>query len=307
MLRRLALITSALTGAPLALAWIISQQMQHPRPRKEDHDLTNFDLPAEEVAFASRDGTRLAGWFIPAGGPAPTPAIVLSHGWARSRAELLPHADFLHHAGFAVLVFDYRHRGKSGGDAITMGLLEQDDLLGALDYLAGRPEVDNARIGAFGMSMGGVITIRVAARDQRVRAVVAECPYASHEVIMTRALRHYYRLPSFPVAGLAKWMLERRLGASLDGAQAINAVQAVSPRPIFIIACERDVVIGHEETERLFQAAGEPKQFWLIPGADHSRGWQAAHDEYERRVLGFFHEALAGVEASAQHEARHSA
>ena len=46
MLRRLALITTALTGAPLALAWIISKQMQHPRPRKEDHDLSDFDLPA---------------------------------------------------------------------------------------------------------------------------------------------------------------------------------------------------------------------------------------------------------------------
>jgi dipeptidyl aminopeptidase/acylaminoacyl peptidase len=307
MLRRLALISAALTGAPLALAWLVSQQVIHPRPRKEDHDLSDFELPAEEVSFPSRDGTRLAGLFIPAGGPAPAPAIVLSHGWARSRAELLPHADFLHHAGFAVLMFDYRHRGKSGGDAITMGLLEQDDLLGALDYLAGRPEVDTARIGAFGMSMGGVVTILAAARDERVCAVVAECPYASHKVIMTRALRHYYRLPSFPVAGLAKWMLERRLGASLDGAQAINAVHAISPRPMFIIACERDAVIGHEETERLFRAASEPKRFWLILGADHARGWQAAHDEYERRVLGFFHEALAAVEAPAQHEARHSA
>ncbi len=294
MLRRLTLIASALTGVPLLIAWIISQHVLHPRRRVEDHQLSDFGLPAEEISFLSRDGTRLAGWFIPAPNAAtPSPGIVLSHGWARSRAELLPHANFLHRAGYAVLAFDYRHRGESDGDAITMGLGEQDDLLGALDAFCARPEVDVRRIGLFGMSMGGVVAILVAARDERVRAVVAECPYASHESIMTRSLHHYYHLPSFPVAPLAKWFIERRLRRPLDGAQPLQAVAAISPRPLFVIADKRDAVIGHEETERVFRAASEPKRFWLVPAADHARGWQAAREEYERRVLEFLVEALA--------------
>jgi dipeptidyl aminopeptidase/acylaminoacyl peptidase len=261
----------------------------------EDHGLGDFDLPAEEVSFPSRDGTRLAGWFIPARTAAPSPGIVLSHGWGRSRAELLPHADFLHRAGFAVLAFDYRHRGESGGDAVTMGLREQDDLLAALDTLSSRPEVDAERIGVLGMSMGAVVAVLVAAGDERVRAVVAECPYATNETIMTRSLRHYFRLPSFPLAALAKWVIERRLGQRLAGAQPLQAVNALGPRPLFIMADERDAVIGPQETERLFQAAGEPKRFWLVPGADHARGWQAAPEEYERRVLDFLREALGAA------------
>ncbi len=294
ILRRCLLIASALTGVPLLIAWIISQHLLHPRRRVEDHELSDFGLPAEEISFPSRDGTRLAGWFMPpASAGAPSAGVVLSHGWARSRAELLPHANFLHSAGYAVLAFDYRHRGESDGDAITMGLREQDDLLGALDAFCARPEVDGRRIALFGMSMGAVVAILVAARDERVRAVVAECPYASHQSIMTRSLRHYYHLPSFPVAPLAKWVTERRLGQPLDGAQAVHAVTAISPRPFLVIADERDAVIGHEETERVFQAAGEPKRFWLIPGADHARGWQAAREEYEQRVVAFLQEALA--------------
>lgn len=292
MLRRLALVASALTGAPLLVAWLISEHVLHPKPKVEDHDLGDFELPAEEVYFPSRDGTRLAGWFIPAGTTAPSPGVVLSHGWRRSRAELLPHADFLHRAGFAVFAFDHRHRGKSGGEAITMGLQEQDDLLGTLDQLCARPEVDAERIGVLGMSMGAVVAILVAARDQRVCAVVAECPYATNEAIMTRSIRHYFRLPRFPFAVLAKWVIERRLGQSLDSAEALAAVGALSPRPLFLIADERDAVIGSQEAERLFQAAGEPKRFWLVPGADHSRGWQAAPEEYERRVLDFLRGAL---------------
>ena len=308
MLRRLALAASALTGVPLLAAWLISQRVLHPKPKVEDHDLSHFDLPAEEVSFPSRDGTRLGGWYIPTpASAAPSPGIALSHGWGRSRAELLPHADLLHRAGFAVLAFDYRHRGESGGDAVTMGLRERGDLLGALDELAARPEVDAERIGVLGMSMGAVVAILVAAGDPRVRAVVAECPYATNEVIMTQSLRHYYHLPSFPIAPLAKWIIERRLGQSLDSVQALAAVTALSPRPLFLIADERDAVLGPQETLRLLRAAGEPKRSWLVPGADHACGWQAAPEEYERRVVAFLRETLGAATDASGPSARSSA
>ena len=293
MMRRLILVASALSGLPLLVAWVISQRILHPKPKVEDHDLSDFALPAEEISFPSRDGTRLAGWFIPAQGVAPSPGIVLSHGWGRSRAELLPHANFLHRAGFAVLAFDYRHRGKSGGDAVTMGLRERDDLRGALDALSARSEVDPGRIGVMSMSMGSVVAILVAAGDERVRVLVAECPYATYDAIMTKGMRHYYHLPSFPLAPLAKWVIERRLGQALEVPEALDAVRAISPRPLFLIADERDAVVGPQETELIFEAAGEPKSFWLIAGADHACGWQAAPEEYERRVVAFLQEALA--------------
>lgn len=299
MLRRLALIASAFTGLPLAVAWFMSEQVLHPKRRVEDHDLSDFALPVEEISFLSRDGTRLVGWLIPApNGSAPAPGLVLSHGWARSRCELLPHANFLHHAGFAVLMFDYRYRGESDGDKITMGVRERGDLLAAIDALCARPEVDAERVGVFGMSLGGVIAVLVGARDQRVRTIVAECPFATHEAIMTRSLRHYFHLPSFPVAPLARWIIGQRLGEPLEHVEPLHFVHELSPRPVFIIACERDAVIGHEQTERLFHAAAEPKRFWLIPGADHARGWQATPAEYERRVLEFLRETL-GVASTA--------
>jgi fermentation-respiration switch protein FrsA (DUF1100 family) len=304
MLRRLALVASALTGVPLGIAWFMSEQVLHPKPRVEDHTLSDFGLPAQEISFASRDGTRLAGWFIPAPGGGRASGVVLSHGWARSRCELLPHANFLHHAGYAVLMFDYRYRGESDGDAITMGVRERADLLGAIDTLCARPEVDAARIGVFGMSLGSVIAILVAARDERVRAIVAECPFATHEAIMNRALRHYFHLPSFPFAPLTRWVIERRLGESMDGIEPLYVVADFSPRPIYIMAAERDAVVGHEQTEQLYAAAAEPKRFWLIPGADHARGWQAERDEYEQRALSFLGEALGAPTAVGQNVAR---
>lgn len=154
MIVRFVAFLLALIGAAFAFAWAISQRSLHPKWKQEDHDLASFGLPAEAVSFASRDGTRLAGWFVPAASAERGPAVVLSHGHGRSHAELAPHANFLHHAGYHVLAFDYRHRGESAGGVVTMGLREQNDLLGAIDTLAARPEVDARRIGVVALSHG---------------------------------------------------------------------------------------------------------------------------------------------------------
>jgi dipeptidyl aminopeptidase/acylaminoacyl peptidase len=302
MLRRIAVVASALTGIPLALAWLISQRVLHPPARSEDHGLEDFGLVAEAVRFSSRDGTLLSGWFVPPT-RSPAPAVVLTHGWRRSHAELSPHAALLHRAGFAALVYDQRHRGDSDGAAITMGLREQEDLLAAVDLLCARPEVDAGRLAAFGMSMGGVVTILVAAQDARVRAVAVEAPYPEADTVVTRALRHYTKLPTFPIGPLTRWVLEWRLGERLDSVQAIDAVAQIAPRPLFVIADELDAVIGADETERVYRAAGEPKEFWLVPGAQHACAWQTAPEEYERRLAGFFTRALGeGAAVPAREE-----
>jgi dienelactone hydrolase len=272
--------------------------MLHPPRKPEDHDLTDFDLPAQDVTFLSADGTLLSGWFIPGPGAGANPGVVLSHGWSRSRRELLPHADIFHRAGFAVLMFDYRHRGESSGDAITMGLRERDDLRAAIDMLTSRPEVDAARVGVFGMSMGSVVAILVAAEDRRVRALACEAPYSSQSTIMDRSLKHYFKLPTLGVGVIAKWIVDRRLGEPLALPHAKDAIRQVSPRPVYIIADELDAVVGCDETQVVFDAALEPKRFWFIQGADHARGWQAAPQEYERRLAGFFQETLLGERAA---------
>jgi ABC-type transporter Mla maintaining outer membrane lipid asymmetry ATPase subunit MlaF len=47
-----------------------------------------------------------------------------------------------------------------------------------------------------------------------------------------------------------------------------------------------------EITETFYEAAREPKETWLVPGAEHTGGIEAQPEEYERRVVGFFDDAL---------------
>ena len=135
---------------------------------------------AEEITFSSSDdAVSLSGWFFPVRGTTPAPAIVLCHGIWTGRRECLPLALKFHEAGYNVLCFDFRAHGLSGGRYTTVGHNETNDVLGAVDFLMQRPEVDHERIGVIGFSMGGAATIQAAARCPNIAAVVADSSYAA--------------------------------------------------------------------------------------------------------------------------------
>lgn len=288
---RRALLVSGLAsaGVVLAVAWIIAERAVHPWPRREEYDLLDFVLPVEQVRFPSRDGLRLAGWFIPSDGPA---CVILAHGHGRSRGELLPHADFLHRAGFSVFLFDFRSRGESEGEAVTLGTHEPLDLLGALDHLRSRSDVDARRIGVLGVSLGATVALIAAAETPELRAVVAESSFARLQDMAARAMSHFFYLPVLPFAPVARWMVGRQIHADLATVDPLDAAGRISPRPLLLIDDEDDDVLGPGQGQALFDAAGEPKELWVVPQAAHARGWQAAPGEYERRVVEFFRRHL---------------
>jgi fermentation-respiration switch protein FrsA (DUF1100 family) len=288
---RRALLVSGLVsiGTVLAAAWVIAERAIHPWPRREEYDLLDFDLPVEQVRFPGRDGLRLAGWFISGASPS---CVVLAHGHGRSRGELLPHADFLHRGGFSVFLFDFRSRGESEGHAVTLGTREPLDLLGALDYLQSRPDIDARRIGVLGVSLGATAALIAAAETSDLRAVVAEGSFARLQDMAARAMRHFFHLPVLPFAPVARWMVERQIDADLATVDPMGAASRISPRPLLLIDDEDDGVLGHGQCQALFDAAGEPKELWVVPHAGHARGWQTAPKEYEQRVVEFFRRHL---------------
>jgi fermentation-respiration switch protein FrsA (DUF1100 family) len=66
----------------------------------------------------------------------------------------------------------------------------------------------------------------------------------------------------------------------------------VSPTPLFLIYADPGQGGEAELQETFYEAAREPKQLWLVPGAGHTGGIEAQPAEYERRVVGFFDDAL---------------
>ena len=125
-------------------------------------------------------------------GEGPGPVVVFVHGWLWNRAgnvagkvpledrdvDFLPAVKALHDAGISVLLFDIRWHGESekGKGPLTYGPSEASDLVGAVNYLRTRPEVDGDRIGVIGTSMGGNISLYAAPECQPIKAILAIQP-----------------------------------------------------------------------------------------------------------------------------------
>lgn len=276
-------------AAMAALGWAGANRALHPQPQVEDYAPEDFGLPVEEVEFPSRDGTPLAGWFLAGRQGA---ALALLHGYGRSRAELLPQAALLHRAGYSLLLFDFRHRGRSGGDCVTLGIKEPLDVLGALDYLRSRAEVDSERIGVLGVSLGAAAGIIAAANDPHIKLVVAEGAFHTLRSVIKQGMRTFVGLPPFPFAPIVSFIAQRRLGARVDDVVPEEAIGCISPRPVFIIHGLEDSNVPVAAARVLYWRAGEPKTLWLVPDGQHAQAYLNDPAEYERRVLGLLERYL---------------
>ena len=270
--------------------WIGCDRGLHPPQGESPYHRSQFDLPLEDVHFQSRDGLRLAGWFISGTNGA---TVILAHGRGSERSRMLPHASYLHKDGFSVLMFDFRYRGESQGDKSTMGAKEPWDIEGAVDYLKTRSDVAPERIGAQGSSLGAVAAILAAAETPEIKGVVAEIPFKDLPSTIAHAFDHPSEgvgLPSFPFAPVSKCFCELRLGVNLDEVSPVKVIGQISPHPVFLIDDLEDDVFPSDSVEVLYEATREPKDLWQIPGATHSTrgGWETAPEEYERLVLGFW-------------------
>ena len=197
-----------------------------------------------DVEFPAADGTRLAGWWYPpASDESPAPVVVMAHGFSAVKEMGLDRvAAVLAGAGYAVLVHDHRHLGASGGE--PRGRIDiwaqARDYRAAIDWVLARPGVDPDRLALWGSSYSGGEVLVVGAADERVRAVVAQVPFAG--------------LPDAePDPDGARWTaLRDALLAGTPGAPA----EAIGPLAVVSDDAAIPAMLGQEESWEWFTAAG---------------------------------------------------
>lgn len=133
----------------------------------------------EDITFASGDDI-CAAWLYRPQASAPVPVIVMGHGLGSVREMRLDAvAERFVDAGYACLVFDYRHFGASTGEprqVLDIGR-QLADWDAALDYVRDHVDLDPTRIAVWGTSFGGGHVLEVAAANSDVRCVVSQCPF----------------------------------------------------------------------------------------------------------------------------------
>lgn len=189
---------------PIALTRLMVVGQRQPLTRTP----ADVGLAFEEVEFNAADGVHLQGSFVPAEATGPGPAVVFVHGWLWNRVgnvggrvpfedrdvDFLPAVRALHDAGMNVLLFDLSNHGTSGSRRpMTFGAWEARDLIGAMSYVRGRPEVDPVRVGVLGTSMGGNTALEAAPYIQPVPAMLLIQPNRAGTFISRFATDHLGR------------------------------------------------------------------------------------------------------------------
>ena len=240
------------------------------------------DLPnAEPITFEPEPGMELEGWI--AAGTNDAAIIILPGGWGGSntmRSEMR----FLNEAGYTVMTYDTRTCANPPHNT-TLGYAEIVDLQAALDLLLLRPEIDPAKIGVYGHSMGGATAIMAAAGDQRIKAVAVSGNYAD--------IAHDIRRNSNQQGIVERWLrgwierfYEQRTGVNIEDVRPIAVIDQISPRPVLLIHGSEE--LHNSRGMEQFAAAQEPKELWIVQGAGHGGYAAVAPEEYPRRIIDFF-------------------
>ena len=207
-------------------------------------------LPSAEIAaFTTDDGLDLEAWFVPAKLPSADRTIVVFNGNAGNRAHRAILAASFAERGFSTLLVDYRGYGGNPGLPSERGLYL--DARAALKYLRNRGDVNMQRIVYFGESLGAAVAVHLAT-EFLPSALVLRSPFSS----MTAVGAHHY--PFLPVRQFLR-----------DRYPSIDRIGALSC-PLLVIGGDDDGVVPLDDTRLLFDAAVEPKQLFVIEGADHN-------------------------------------
>jgi len=242
-----------------------------------------------DVRFPGRDGTTIAGWYVPSRTGA---ALVLCTGTGTDRTDLVGRLRRFEGSGIGILLYDSPGFGESGG-RVRLGAPERAALSGALDFVAARRDVDPRRIGILAFSQGTVYATTVAAHDPRVRALALEGAFGDFD---EQVRAEYSRGGPFSSWGAE---LGSRLGGiDVQGPRPIDIIASIAPRPIVFVAGTADRTVPLGLSRALYDAARPPKQFWVIPGAAHG-SYGTADATYVPRLRAFFDTALAAPRDSA--------
>lgn len=149
-------------------------------------------MTRSDLTFRSGEGTCAAWFYEPADDPAGTgrPVVVMAHGLGGVREMRLDaFAERFADAGYACLVFDYRHFGASSGDPRQLLDIDRqlEDWRAAVAHARTIVGVDPDRVVVWGTSFGGGHAIVTAADDHRIAAAIAQCPFTDG-LASTRAI-----------------------------------------------------------------------------------------------------------------------
>jgi len=232
-----------------------------------------FNLPYEEVYLPVKTSAgkveNIHGWWIKSQKPNAKVLLYL-HGNGINIGANVVHSHRLYQLGFSVLIIDYRGYGRSQGNFPTEMTVYQDADT-AWQYLTQQQQIPPKDIFIYGHSLGGAIAIDLAVKHPQAAGLIVESSFTSIRDMVSN--RKWFAI--FPV----DLILTQRF-------ESIKKVPQLK-MPVLFIHGTADTTVPSDMSQKLYNAAPEPKQLVLIPGADHNNTAVVGGAEYLRSVQSF--------------------
>ena len=282
--------------ATAAIAGFLVYRIVKPQRSAPEISMASFPGRPEVVVFQVPELGKREGWFFPGLRRAPT--IVLCHGYASSRGELLTLVSALQDHQYNAFVFDFAAHGANGG-ITTLGYREADEVRKAVDTLAARDDLDPTRFGFWGYNLGAYAALREAENDKRIRALVLDSIYDDPEQMVKVGVEHN-GLGTFPLMVRSTQISfgylnnAHRLDPPLSS--KLNALAGVPT--LFIQALDDPELAA--TTRQMFLQAPEPREQAIIAHGNFVDLSDQEKRDYENRVVSFFLLRLPPTTANTQ-------
>jgi fermentation-respiration switch protein FrsA (DUF1100 family) len=228
-------------------------------------------LPLEEVWIPVDEAVTVFGWFVDAG---PTrPVLLWCHGNAGNVSHRLENIRQLYQRGISVMIFDYRGYGRSTGVPSEAGFYQ--DGLASYDYLIQQRRIAPERLIIFGRSLGSGVAGEIAIQRPSAGLMVE----GSFPSIQAMSDHHYFGLPT-------QWLMD----VDFNLAKKVRALQV----PLLVIHGEQDSIVPMALGRQVFEAAHEPKRWYIVSGAGHNDVPFVGGESYYREIDTFIQTALSG-------------
>jgi len=227
-------------------------------------------LPLEEVWIPVDEAVTVFGWFADAGQN--RPVLLWCHGNAGNVSHRLENIRQLLQRNISVFIFDYRGYGRSTGVPTEAGLYQ--DALASYDYLIHQQRISSERLILFGRSLGAGVAGEVAVQRPSAGLIV-EGAFPS---IQAMSDHYYFGLP-------ARWVMD----LDFNLAQKVRALHV----PVLVIHGEQDSIVPIALGKKVFDAAHEPKQWYVVSGAEHNNVPFVGGELYYREIGTFLQRVLS--------------
>ncbi len=248
----------------------------------------------EPTEFTS-EGETLRGHFVLPEGEGAFSGICKFHGLPGSSDQVSGVATRLAEAGFAVLTFDFRGFRSSEGLFSLAG--EIKDAQAAIKHFIASGHISPEWIGIYAPSYGATVAVMEAITNRLITAVALRAPvydplaFAQSPLIPT-AIEELLRMKPNEIHGLTDPTIREEVleGMIRDAKKfnAMNEIHKLAPTPLFIITGDADKGIDVAGVTRLFDAAKEPKEIVVVPGANHNLTNPVAYEKTMTAIIEWF-------------------